>query len=328
MSLAAVAAVAEGAEESSPRRIVDRSLHFLLAPGTAYPLALFRIGIATLQLTLALVLSPYLLQLYGQLGFVQWPVGELVVFPWLPSIARLATVLVPMGLTPTGLVYGLYALYLVSLLGLLVGWKTRIMAIAAWLIHLTMLNSGFLSTYGVDLFSHISLFYCTWMPVGSCLSIDRWLQRAPAKPSAMARLALRTLQIHLCVVYVTAGMSKTAGEQWWNGEAIWLTVMQPQFAQFDFSWLASVPWVAMFLGWSVLLIELGYPFFIWHPRTRVVWLGATMALHLGIGLFLGLWFFAAIMVIMNGCAFGYSWLVEGEKLATPQVQGAVLSARN
>lgn len=171
------AAVADGAEESSARRVFDNSLDFLLAPGDAHALAHLRIGIAALQLTLTLILSPYLLQLYGQLGFVQWPVGELVVFPWLPSIGRVAAVLVPMGLTPTSLVYALFALYLASLLGLLVGWKTPVMAIADWLIHLTMLNSGSLSTYGVDLFSHISLCYCTWMPVGSCLSIDRWLQR-------------------------------------------------------------------------------------------------------------------------------------------------------
>ena len=36
------AAVAEGAEESSPRRIFDESLHFLLAPRTAYDIYIRR----------------------------------------------------------------------------------------------------------------------------------------------------------------------------------------------------------------------------------------------------------------------------------------------
>ncbi len=190
------------------------------------------------------------------------------------------------------------------------------MAIGAWLLHLTLMNTGFFSTYGVDLFVHIALFYGAWMPVGACLSLDRRAGRTSAAPSPLARLSLRILQLHLCIVYLTAGLSKARGLQWRNEEAIWQSVMQPQFAQFDLSWFAEVAWIPTLLGWLVVVIEIGYPIFIWGRPTGRPWLGATVAMHLGIGLVLGLWFFAAVMILLNLSAFGYALLGRLPEAAT------------
>ena len=291
--------------------MAEAALRFLLAPASPRPLALFRVGLAAFELALALVLSPYLLQLYGQLGFVQWPVGELIIFPWLPTVGRLAAWLAPLGIAASAYVRGLHLVYVLSLVGLLLGWRSRWMAVIAWLIHLTLMNSGFFSTYGVDLLVHIGLFYCTWMPIGSCLSLDHRAGRGADTPTPLAGLSIRTLQLHLCVIYLTAGLSKAAGEEWWNGEAVWLSVMQPQFAQWELGWLSAVPWLPMAAGWAVMLVELGYSFFIWRRETRGPWLLATLALHLGIGLFMGLWFFAALMIFFNLAAIGApGWLEE------------------
>jgi hypothetical protein len=291
-------------------RVPAALARFLLTPASPRPLALFRMGIAGFELALALVISPYVLQLYGQYGFVQWPVGELIIFPWLPTVGRLAALLTPLGISASAYVRGLHAVYVLSLVGLLVGWRTRVMAVLAWLIHLTLMNSGFFSTYGVDFLVHIALFYCAWMPIGSALSLDHRAGRAEDAPSSWARLSIRALQLHLCVIYLTAGLSKTAGVEWWNGEAIWLSVMQPQFVQFPLGWLSGVPWLPMMAGWGVMLVELGYAFFIWGKETRGPWLAATLALHLGIGLFLGLWFFAALMILFNLAATAAAWRYE------------------
>jgi vitamin K-dependent gamma-carboxylase-like protein len=280
---------------------------FLLTPASPRPLAVFRIGIAAFELALALVISPYLLQLYGQFGFVQWPVGELIIFPWLPTVGRLAALLSPLGIAASTYVRGLHLLYVASLLGLLLGWRARAMAVVAWLLHLTLMNSGFFSTYGVDLLVHIGLFYCTWAPIGGCLSLDHRAGRTSDAPSSWARLSIRALQLHLCIIYLTAGLSKSAGAEWWSGEAIWLAVMQPQFGQLPLGALSRAPWLAMLAGWGVMLVELGYAFFIWRPETRCGWLAATLALHLGIGLFLGLWFFAALMIIFNLAIMAAAW---------------------
>ena len=111
------------------------------------------------------------------------------------------------------------------------------------------------------------------------------------------------MQVHLCVIYLAAGLDKAMGRQWWNGEAIWQTVSQPAFSTFDLSWLARHSWIPMLAGWGTLVVEIGYVFLIWPRRTRKVWCIATIGLHLGIGLFMGLVFFSSVMILLTGCLF-------------------------
>jgi hypothetical protein len=51
------------------------------------------------------------------------------------------------------------------------------------------------------------------------------------------------------------------------------------------------------------VVEVGYVFLIWPRRTRRVWFVATLGLHLGIGLFMGLVFFSSVMILLTGCLF-------------------------
>src|SRR5207245_787234 len=79
-----------------------------------------------------------------------------------------------------------------------------------------------------------------------------------------------------------------------------------QFHMFDMTWLAFVPGLARVACWTTLLIECGYPFLIWSARTRVVWLPATIGLHVAIALVLGLHYFGAVLVVLNVAAFGWA----------------------
>src|SRR5262249_39233752 len=148
------------------------------------------------------------------------------------------------------------------------GWRTRAAAALAWLTHTMLKTSGNANIYGVDEFAHIALFYCIWMPVGHALSLDLLAGRVSGAPTPGARLGVRVLQLHLCVVYVSSGIHKALGEQWWDGEAFWRSVMRPDFAQFEMGWLADVPGLAMAVCWGTLLLEVGYPLLVWPRWTR------------------------------------------------------------
>jgi hypothetical protein len=300
-------------------RLRSAAYLFLFTPAAPHPLALLRLGVSALGLVQVWILWPYLLQLYGNFGFVQWALTEAGNESWMPSIGKLCLLLQPSGITSSACVHGVFGIYAVGLAGLALGWKTRFWAVLAWLAHALTLNTGYFSVYGVDTMIQICLFYCVWMPVGAAWSLDSRLRRRPAVPTAAARLALRVLQIHLCLIYLDAGTAKMQSRQWWNGDAIWRALMEPQFAVIDISWLPRVPVAAMLLCWGVLLIETGYPFFIWPRRTRRLWVAATVGLHLGIGFFMGLWLFAWIMILMTVSAFGFS-------PAAGRDQGAVAAA--
>jgi hypothetical protein len=286
----------------------EQVVRFFTAPASPYPLGCFRIAVSLVAVTQVLVLWPYLLQLYGNFGFVQWAVVEADADAWLPSIGKLCLLLQPYGVSSSQCVYGTFILYLFSLCGLLLGCWTRPCAVAAWLVHSLTVNSGYVSIYGVDTIIHICLFYCAWMPVGDALSLKQLLRRRPVEPSFMAGLSLRALQLHLCIIYLNTGLAKAQGVQWWSGEAIWRATMQPQFAVFDMSWLASVPLLARLACWGVLLVELGYPLLIWPAKTRRFWVASTILLHLSIAVLMDLWMFSTIMIIMNFCAFGFNLL--------------------
>jgi hypothetical protein len=284
------------------------------APASARPLAVFRIGLAAVLLVQALLFAGNLLELYGSRGIVQWSVLDPGTPDYLPRIGWVADALAPLGVSEARSVQLVFLTYVTSLACLLFGWRTRAAAVVAWLTHLMMNLSGRASIYGVDQFAHIGLFYCVWMPVGHALSADVQAGRVRGGPSAAARLALRVLQIHLSIVYLSSGVEKATGIQWWNGEAIWRAVMRPDLAQFDFTWLAEVPWLAMLICWGTLLVELGYAVLAWPKWTRTPMVLATVGMHAGIAVVLGLWTFSAVMIVLNVAAF----LVPADPQAEPR----------
>ena len=57
-------------------------------------------------------------------------------------------------------------------------------------------------------------------------------------------------------------------------------------------------------GILVCLLECGYPFFIWSSRTRKIWLFGVCAMHLVIGVTMGMYLFSLVMIVLNVAAFG------------------------
>ncbi len=294
---------------------------FIFTPAPPHPLGVLRIGVSVLGLIQLCLIWPYLQQLYGNFGFVQWAILETSQTEWVPSIGKVCLILHPHGISSAACVEGVFGVYALSLVGLGVAWKTRVFAVMAWLSHTLTVNSGYFSLYGVDTMIHICLFYFVWMPVGGAFSIDRWLLHRPAVPTVGAGIALRTLQVHLCVIYLDSGISKMRGAQWWNGEAIWRTFMNPEFGVFDFSWIASAPAVAVVLGWSTMVIEAGYPVCIWPRRLRPWWVVATVGLHLAIGVTMGLWMFSLMMIIMTLSAFVVPTMIPSGRAESSSASG-------
>ncbi|MEO5753167.1 MAG: hypothetical protein ABIR38_00480, partial [Chthoniobacterales bacterium] len=56
----------------------------------------------------------------------------------------------------------------------------------------------------------------------------------------------------------------------------------------------------------VCLIEVGYAFLIWPPWSRRWILSAVCVMHAGIGLAMGMYLFALIMIVLNLAAFATS----------------------
>ncbi|MCI0376583.1 MAG: HTTM domain-containing protein [Gemmataceae bacterium] len=298
------------AASSKMQTVKEAALRFALAPASARPLAALRIGLAGVLLVQALAVAASVLDLFGPRGIVQWPLADTMVVPGVPRMGWLTAALVPLGLSEAFVVRGVFVLYVAGLSMLLFGWRSRLAAVLAWFTHLILFMGVRTSLYGVDDFAHIALFYCMFFPVGNAWSLDVASGRASAAPSWEARLGLRVLQIHLCIVYLSSGLEKalTPPYMWLDGEVIWKTAMLPEFRQFDMEWLAHWPMLAKLAAWGSLGIELGYAFLVWPKATRRLMAISTLGLHLGIAVFLGLVSFGAIMMVLTAAA----WLVPAD----------------
>ncbi|MCY0992967.1 HTTM domain-containing protein [Nannocystis sp. ILAH1] len=279
-------------------RAIDR---FFFAPASPAPLVALRIGLAAVLLAQALQIAPLFHALYHHGGLLRGPLKDAFGSRHLPPLGELlATPIESQVLAVLGV------LYVASLVGMLLGWRTRLSTGAAWLLHLVFMRLAPHTNYGADDFANIFLFYSTVAPGGAALSLDRRAGRAEDTPTAGTRLAIRVMQLHLCIAYLLSGVEKASGSQWRDGEAIWRSLVAQGYELLDFTWMAQVPWLPTVAGWLVLVVEIGYAAFIWPAVTRRWWVAAVAAMHAGIGVFMGLHVFAAVMIVLTVAMFGVS----------------------
>jgi len=193
---------------------------------------------------------------------------------------------------------------LVSGFCLLIGFLSRPAAIIAWLLHLAARGSSGWSTYGMDTFMTIGLFYLLISPLPDRSSIDGLLwNKKPANPHRSG-FHLRVLQLHLCVIYFFGGLTKCLGTGWWNGASMWRSLIRSPFNIISPDFLLKWSYLLPFVGICICLLEIGYPILVWPKRIRKIWVPCILAMHAAIGLTMGLYLFALIMIVLNVAAFG------------------------
>lgn len=193
---------------------------------------------------------------------------------------------------------------LVAGCGLLVGLACRYSAVAAWFLHLCAAKSGGFVSYGVDNFMTIGLFYLMLSPLPDRYALDWRLREVRQKNPQLLGFWRRILQLHLCVVYFFSGLTKCLGSGWWDGSNVWRALIRPPFNIIDPEILVRWKYLFPVAGIFICLLEITYPFFIWNAKTRKIWLICICAMHVGIGVTMGMYLFALIMIVLNVAAFG------------------------
>ncbi len=210
-------------------------------------------------------------------------------------------------LVPQGWIWPAYGLSMVVLAMFTLGLWTRATSILALVVTISFAHRVPAATFGLDQINAMLTLYLAIGPSGQALSLDRWLAvrrgwsaSARPEPSAGANLALRLINVHMCVIYFFAGTSKLQGTAWWNGEAMWRAFANLEYQSIDLTWLAWHPRLLDFLTHVSVLWEVSFCALIWLPRLRPLVLAMAIALHVGIGACLGMWTFGLIMLV--GCA--------------------------
>jgi len=313
---------AEGNLKLNPlHRAWQHFVSFLFPSDSDTWLTVLRIGLG-LQVTLyALFLRSdwhYLFASSGK-GLVAREVGEAITsfesplipkFGWLIAAGRALNISEETVLTVAWV--GLLSAGFLLLLGFL----SRPAAIVAWFVHLCASESGGLLAYGADNFMTTALFYLMLSPLPDRYSFDHWVAKTKLKNPKTLGFWRRVLQVHLCFVYFIGGLAKSLGSGWWDGSNLWRSLIRPPFNLVSPELLVQFKYVLPLVGISICLLEVRYPLFIWLKRTRWIWLGCVLVMHAAIGLMMGLYLFALIMIVMNIAAFGVPSASSGAEMVS------------
>jgi hypothetical protein len=188
---------------------------------------------------------------------------------------------------------------------LTIGLFSRVMALIGFLITVSYANRitpG--AFFGLDTINCVLAMYLVIGPCGARYSVDRlWRMRRGAgseiAPSVSANLAIRLLQVHMCIVYLFSGIGKIRGDVWWHGGAAWVSFANTEYQTLDLTWLGDHPLIINFLTHLTVFWELSYCALIWPRLTRPWMLLLAVFVHAGIIFALGMPTFGLAMLIGN-----------------------------
>jgi len=267
-------------------------------------IAFFRVGTCAFILIHLMSIILDFSKLFGKQGIIPHDIRNFLTSDYLISFSKIVAFFEGYGISENIIINGFLATFIFFLLALMLGVCTRFSALITLFLYKAIYSGMY--TYGIDAFVVTSLFYLFIFPSGYFYSIDNMLFKKRSRKNLNVTLFKRLLQFNVCMVYFYAGASKMMGITWWNGEAIWKSLhlwSANATFNFDYTWLAEHSYILVVMGWGVLIIETLYPFFIWSAKTRKIWLTGTLLMHVGIGLLLDLYFFAAFLMFWNVTAF-------------------------
>lgn len=187
---------------------------------------------------------------------------------------------------------------------LTIGLWSRIMSVLACIITLAYCHRLNGALFGLDQVNAMLATYLMLGPCGAVYSVDRWLALRRGEPeeilpSVGGNIAIRLMQLHLCIIYLFGGIGKMRGELWWDGSAVWFALANLEYQSLDLTWLVHWPWLIALLTHITVFWETFYCFLVWPKATRPICLAIAVGVHGGIALFLGMKTFGLAMLIAN-----------------------------
>ncbi len=190
---------------------------------------------------------------------------------------------------------------------LTVGYYSRTMSVLAYGLAVSYVNRVSPGAFfGLDKVNCMLAMYLMLGPCGARYSLDRWLAArrsdgplAEPTPSVGATVAIRMIQLHMCIIYLFSGLGKLQGWSWWDGTALWLALANQEYQSLNMTWLAAWPRLVGLLTHVTVFWELFYLVLVWHRAWRPLVLLCAVLVHGGIAVAMGMITFGTVMIIGN-----------------------------
>ncbi|MBF2020698.1 MAG: HTTM domain-containing protein [Hydrococcus sp. C42_A2020_068] len=285
-------------------------------------LALFRIGLALVVLTDLIIRFGDLTAHYSDVGVLpRTALDRILPSPWHWSFLSISGQPFIQGL--------IFLLAIFFVLGMLVGYRTRLATIATWAMIISIHNRNPALIFAADDVLRALLFWAMFLPLGACYSIDSALNSSPNPlPKRVVSGATFAFMVQICFIYIWSAAYKTKSELWFpDGDAVYYALSFDQYGTAFGQWLLSLPVELLrLLTLSALWFEWLGPLMIFIPFYnsffRCVAIVCFILLHISFGLCFELGIFPFLSIS--------SWLVFiptniwdalAKKLYTPQRAG-------
>lgn len=204
--------------------------------------------------------------------------------------------------------YPLFWVWVACTLAFTVGFCSRLMNVAVWLLTMAWLARNFFLLDGGDDTLQIGLFLLMLSPSGQALSVDAWLRRrrtGDTEPACTPAWPVRVLQVQLCVIYCTSGLVKLQGTgwfegTWWDGTSIHYVLNYLTMSRYSYASFPVPIWITAPMSWFTVWWEALFPILVlWRP-TRKLALVYGILFHIGIWLTLAIGWFGFYMIALYG----------------------------
>ncbi|MGW2299800.1 HTTM domain-containing protein [Streptomyces sp. NPDC001809] len=160
------------------------------------------------------------------------------------------------------------------------------------------------------------LLWVLWLGNGLWWLVRRY---APGEPrtllDALANLAhnaaLVVIMAEVCLIYATAGWYKIQGSRWQDGTALFYPLHLDYFTPWPAlsELLGSSGVMVMLLTYGTVIVQVAFPFTLFHRKVKNVLLVVMMLEHAGIAVLLGLPVFSLAMISADAVFLPTAFLV-------------------
>jgi predicted DCC family thiol-disulfide oxidoreductase YuxK len=289
-------------------------------------LALFRIGLALVVLVDLFLRFGDLKIFYSDAGVLpRSALDSVLASPWYWSFLSLSGLPLVQG--------AIFLLAIFFALGMLIGYRTRLAAIATWAMVISIHNRNPALIFAADDVLRAMLFWAMFLPLGACYSVDSALNTSPAPlPKRFVSGATFAFMVQVCFIYMWSAAYKTKSELWFpDGDAVYYALSFDQYGTAFGQLLLGLPVELLrLMTLSALWFEWLAPLLIFIPFYnsffRCLAVVSFILLHASFGLCFELGIFPFLSIA--------SWLVFipsnvwdslRKKIATPPRAGLVIN---
>jgi hypothetical protein len=297
------------------------SANYWLGEIDSRPIAVFRIFFAALLFKDALFHLPLAYWFYSNEGI--FPVNTL------HSISRLERFSLMDALPYTWMAIVFFLLWALVNLLLLVGYRTRLMAVLNFVMILSIHERNIYVLSGADTTLRVLSFWTMFLPLGQYYSIDavrkRWARyarshvlenlRVSPLPQTAFAFPVRLVQLQIAIIYIFTFVLKLPGEIWRRGEALFYAFQLRTLTLPTADWLSvnAPDWLLKVMTYTALVSEGAFVPLVFspigQPLFRMLGLFLGTMLHLGIAVTMAIQDFSLVMIISYFTLYEARWIV-------------------